>query len=113
MRLFLDFGRMESNGNPVRRLRERGRISSQAKGPQITREYVLRQFWQTFVNDRFDLGNATQTKSVFPTLWKWWAKLKAGKKKKIGWVPHWQHACMWVYTAVICNGQGNTQEYLM
>ena len=30
-----------------------------------TREYVLRQFWQTFVDDRLDLGNATQTKSVF------------------------------------------------
>ena len=31
---------------------------------RITREYVLTQFWQTFVDDRFDQGNAIQTKTV-------------------------------------------------
>ena len=55
---------------------------------QITREYVLRRFWQTFVDDRFDLVHATQTNSVFS--FAVWTKLKAGKKKE--WVPGSQHA---------------------
>ena len=32
---------------------------------RITREYVLSQFWQTFVVDRLDLGSAIQPKIVF------------------------------------------------
>ena len=32
---------------------------------RFTREYVLRQFWQTFVDDRFDLGNAKRASAMF------------------------------------------------
>ena len=32
---------------------------------KITRDYVLRQFCLTFVDDRLDFGNTRQTKSVF------------------------------------------------
>ena len=35
-------------------------LSERAK---FTREYVLRQFWQSFVEDTFDLEHAIQTKS--------------------------------------------------
>ena len=37
-------------------------LSERAK---CTREHVLRQFWQSFVDDRFDLENATQMKAEF------------------------------------------------
>ena len=33
--------------------------------PESTWEHVLRQFWQTFVDDRFDLENAIQTNAEF------------------------------------------------
>ena len=35
--------------------------------PNITQvnKYILRQFWQSFVDDGFDLENAIQTKAVF------------------------------------------------
>ena len=35
-------------------------LSERAK---CTREYVFRQFWQPFVDDKFDLENAIQTKA--------------------------------------------------
>ena len=43
-----------------RRLAELGQMLNQV-------EYVLRQIWQSFVDDRFDLGNAIQTKAEFPS----------------------------------------------
>ena len=34
-----------------------------------TREYVLRQFWHSFVDDRLDLENTIQTKQSSPVPW--------------------------------------------
>ena len=56
-----------------------------------TMEYVLRKFWQTFVEDRLVLDDAhTHTHKqnpCSPTLRQWWTKLKDGKKQKSGWDP--------------------------
>ena len=86
---------------------------------QNVAEYVLRQFWQTFIKDRLVLRNATQTqtrtqpKSVFSCAMAVVDKIE-GWEEEEKWVGSRFAACMWIYTeAVICNGQENTQEYLM
>ena len=64
----LDFGRMEGNKKPVRWKDRDGRIwpnTEPSERARFTREYVLSQFWQTFLDDRFDLENAKQTNAVF------------------------------------------------
>ena len=76
---------------------------------RFTREYVLRQSWQTFVDDRFDLVNAKQTSAVFSYAMA--AMDKIGGREKENWVGSRFTACMWIYTkAVIWNGQVNMQE---
>ena len=74
------------------------------------REYVLRQLWQSFVDDKFDLENAIQTEAEF--------SYAVGVMDKIvGWeevnrVESRFAASMWMYTkAVICNGQNHMQNY--
>ena len=32
---------------------------------QYTKEYIVRQFWQSFVDDKFQMENAIQTKAEF------------------------------------------------
>ena len=77
---------------------------------RITRKYVLRQFWQTFVDDRFDLENAKQTKTVCSYAMEVMDKLESWEEES--WVGSRFAACMWIYTkAVLCNGQENMQEY--
>ena len=34
-----------------------------SEGVELTRDYVVRQFWQSFLEDKFELGNAIQTKA--------------------------------------------------
>ena len=56
---------MESSENPVRWKGWESVAESRAKRKgQNHEECVLRQFGQTFVDHRFDFGNATHTKSV-------------------------------------------------
>ena len=74
-----------------------------------TREHVLRQFWQSFVDDRFDLDIAIQTKAEF-----FYATVvmdKIGGLEK-DWVGSRFAAGMWTFSkAVIRNGQNNMQNY--
>ena len=78
---------------------------------QNTREYVLRQFWQTFVEDRLGLGGAvlhihTHMHNQNPCS----SYAMAVMDKSEGWEEEWMGSriapCMWIYTkTVICNGQ--------
>ena len=77
-----------------------------------TREYFLRQFWQSFVDDRFDLDNAIQTKAEFSCAVAVMDKI--GRWEEENWVGSKFAACMWIFSkAVICNGQNNMQNYML
>ena len=77
----------------------------------MSTEYVLRQLWQTFVDDRFDLGNAKQTKTVFSYAMAVMDTIEGWEEED--WVGSRFAACTWIYTkAVICNGHENMQEYM-
>ena len=55
-----------------------------------TREYVLREFWQTFV-DRLVLGFATHTNKVHAVAVM--DKIEGWEEEEKWWVPESQHAC--------------------
>ena len=77
---------------------------------RFTREYVLKQFWQSFVDERFDLGNAIQTRAEFSDAFAVMDKIEGWEEDL--WEGSKFAASMWIYTkAVICNGQDNMQEY--
>ena len=78
----------------------------QSETARFTREYVLRQFWQTFLDDRFDLKNATQPNAVFFVRHgSDGQNLEVGKDEE-DWLGSRFAACMWIYTqAVSSNGQ--------
>ena len=54
------------------------------KAPIYTREYVLKQFWQSSVDDRFDLETAIQTKAEFSCVIAVMAKTGGWEEKKLG-----------------------------
>ena len=81
-------------------------LSERAK---CTRECVLRQFWKSFVDDRFDLGNAIQTKTEFSSAIAVMDKI-GGWEERTGW-DRGSRQAFGIYTkAVICNGQKNMQD---
>ena len=97
--------------NPIRREDSENlakcRIVRRAK---YTREYVVRQFKQSFVDDRFDLENPIQTKAEFSHAIAVMDKI--GRREEEYWVGSRFAASMWMYTkAVVCNGQGPMQNY--
>ena len=55
--------------------------AQQCARARITRESVLKQFWQSVVDDRFDLDNAIHTNSEFSYALAVMDKLKDGKTK--------------------------------
>ena len=62
---------------------------------------MQKQFWLSFVDDRFDLDNAIQTEAEFSCAF-------AGWEDEESWVGSKLAARMWIYTkAVICNSQFN------
>ena len=68
------------------------------------REYLFRQFWQSFVDDKCDLENAIQTKAEFSDAIAVMDKI--GGWEEGNWARSRFAACMWIYTkAVICNGE--------
>ena len=73
---------------------------------RFSREYVLKQFWQFFVDDGVDMDNAIQTKAEFSYA------IAVMDKIEESWAGSRFAASMWIYTkAVTCNGQDNMQEY--
>ena len=57
-------GRQEKSCS-TRRQGAFGQVPSEVKEANYTREHVLRQFWQSFVDDRLNLEKAIQTKADF------------------------------------------------
>ena len=72
---------------------------------RFTREYVLKQFRQSFVDDRFELNNTIQTKAEF-------SYAIAVMDKIEGWEEEaWSGPSMRICTkAAICNGQNYMQD---
>ena len=82
-----------------------------------TREYVLQKFWKDCVTDKFGRRdqippNAREVpKSVFSYAMTVLDKVERWNEEN--WVGSNFAACMWFYTkAVLCDGQGPTQEDL-
>ena len=74
------------------------------------REHVLKQFWQSFVDDRLDRGNAIQTKAEFSSAIAVIDKIGGWKEENR--VGSRFAASMWICTeAVICKDQNNMQDY--
>ena len=88
-----------------------GRVSPHAElseRAKCTRQYVLRQFWQSFVDDRLDLENAIQTNAEFSSAVATMDKIGGWEEEH--WVGSRFAASMWIYTkVVICNGQNNME----
>ena len=77
--------------------------NAECERAKYTREYVLRQFKQSFVDDRFDLENPIQTKAEFSYAIAVMDKI--GRREEEDWVGSRFAASMWTYTkAVVCNG---------
>ena len=53
---------------------------------RFTKEYVLKQFWESFVDDKFDLDNAIQTKAEFSCATAVMDKIEGWEEEKLGWV---------------------------
>ena len=71
---------------------------------------MLRQFWQSFADDRSDLENAIQTKAEFSCTMAVMDKI--GKWEEEDWVGSRFAASMWIYTkAATCNGHNKKQDY--
>ena len=78
--------------------------------PINTAEWVLRQFWQSFMEDKFDLENAIQKKAEFSYAIAVMDKI--GGCEEENWVGSRYAASMWIYTeAVLCNGQNHMENY--
>ena len=76
----------------------------------FTRENVLKQLWQSFVDDRFDLDTVIQTKAEFSLPSQGWTRI-GGREEESSVGPRFA-ASVWICTkAVMCNGQDNMQEY--
>ena len=87
-----------------------------SKRGRHTREYVLNDFWHTFVDDRPFFAEAritetnTQSKAVFSYVMTVMDKVD-GWEDEQKWVGSKFAACMWIYTkAVLCDGQASTQD---
>ena len=77
---------------------------------QIHKEYVLKHFWLSFVDDRFDLDNAIEPKAEFSCASAMMDKFEGWKEES--WVRSKFAASMFICTnAATCNGHGNMQEY--
>ena len=80
-------------------------MSSRAK---FTREYVVKQFWVCFVEDKFDLDNAIQTKAEFSHATAAMDRIGGWEEEEgeqENWVGARFAASIWIYTiAVVCNG---------
>ena len=82
-------------------------LSERAK---FTRAFVLTQFGQSCVNDKFDLDNAIQTKAEFSCAMTVMDKIGGWEEEHC--VGSRFAARMWTYTkAVICNGHNHMQNY--
>ena len=80
---------------------------------KITGTYVLKQFGQTFVDDRLDVGNATHTLKINVFLrYGSDGQNRRLRRRRLG---GFQIRIMPVdlQKPMICNGQENTQEHLM
>ena len=76
---------------------------------KCTRKFVLKQFWQSFVEDRFYLENAIQTKTLFSSAIAVMDKI--GGWKEEDWVGSRFAARIGINTkAVTCNGEKNMQD---
>ena len=85
---------------------ERAPGVSNRRPPIKTAEWVLRQFWQSFMEDKFDLENAIQKKAEFSYAIAVMDKI--GGCEEENWVGSRYAASMWMYTeAVLCNGQNH------
>ena len=82
---------------------------------KLTREFVVKQFWTSFVEDKFDLENAIQTKaelshaiSVMGRICGW----EGQEGEQENWVGPRFAASMWIHTlAVVRNGQNYMQNF--
>ena len=74
--------------------------AEQSERAKSTIEFVLRQFWQSFVDDSFDLENALQTKAEF-------SYAIAVMDKIGGWEDEDLVGSRFATEAVICNGQNH------
>ena len=83
-------------------------LSARAK---FAREYVVKQFWLSFVEDKFDLDSAIQTKAEF--------SCAIAVMDRIGGLEEeerrtrklvWAKICSYTQ-AVVCNGQNHMQNY--
>ena len=91
----------------IGRLWQNPELSERAK---CAREYVLRQFWQSFVDDRFDLKNVSQTKADFSYAIAVVDTIGGWEEEDL--VLSRLAACMWINTkAVVCNRQDHIQTY--
>ena len=73
---------------------------------RFTREYVFKQFWQSFVDDRFDLDNAIQTKAEFSHAIAVMDNIEGWDKES--WVGSRFAASMWIHKG--CNMQRSRQH---
>ena len=87
-----------------------GRVWPNAESSErgkYTKEYVLRQSWKSFVDDKFDLENVIQKEAEFSCAIAVMDKIGGWEEET--WVGSRFPASMWMYTkAVICNGQQAT-----
>ena len=85
-------------------------MSSRAK---FTSEYVVIQFWVSFVEDKCDLDNAIQTKAEFSYATAVMGRIGGWEKEECeqeNWVRF--AGSIWIYTtAVVCNGQSHMQNF--
>ena len=81
---------------------------------KLTREYVVKQFWLSFREDKSDLENAIQTKAelscaiaVMDKIGGW--EEEEGEQEN--WVGPRFASSIWIYTkSVVCNGQNHKQN---
>ena len=94
---------------------ELGHTQNLGARPKRTRENVVKQFWVSFVEDKFDLDNAIQTKAEFSYAIAVMDKTEGWEEeegKQENWVGPIFAASMWIFRkAVVCNGQNHMQNY--
>ena len=96
----------------TRRIWPNVEMSSRA---EFTREYVVKQFWVSLVEDKCDLYNAISTKAEFSYATALMGRIGGWEEEECeqeNWVGARFAGIIWIYTrAVVCNGQSHMQNF--